>query len=139
MKYKKIENHYIVRIDKGEEVIAKITELCLKENIALGSITGIGATNNVTIGLYDTEAKKYNKNTLLEPLEITSLTGNISTMDGKPYLHLHITVGNKENIVYGGHLNECFISATCELHILKIDGEMDRYFDPEIGLNLYKI
>lgn len=137
MEYRKFNNHYVVRIDKGEEIIAKLTELCLKEQITLGSITGLGATDNVTVGLYDTVAKKYDKNTIKEPLEITSLVGNISTMNGDPYLHIHITVGNKDNIVYGGHLNECIISATCELHITKIEGVIDRYYDSEIGLNLY--
>lgn len=137
MKYKKFNNTYVVRIEKDEEVINKITELCNKENIKLGSITGIGATDKLTIGLFDTTSKKYHKTTLTGPMEITSLMGNISTKDGETYLHLHINVCNSDMHVYGGHLNECYISATCELHIIKIDGEVDRYFDESIGLNLY--
>lgn len=139
MKYKKFDNTYVVRIEKGEEVISKLTDLCNNENIKLGSITGIGATDKLVIGLFDTNSKQYHKTTLTGPMEITSLMGNVSTKDGETYLHIHINVCNADMQVYGGHLNECYISATCELHITKIDGEVDRYFDESIGLNLYKL
>ena len=139
MKYKKFDNTYVVRIEKDEEVISKLTELCNKESIKLGSIEGIGATDKLVIGLFDTNSKQYHKTTLTGPMEITSLMGNVSTKDGETYLHIHINVCNADMQVYGGHLNECYISATCELHITKIHGEVDRYFDESIGLNLYKL
>lgn len=40
--------------------------------------------------------------------------------------------------VFGGHLNEATVSATCEMVIQIIDGKVDRYFDEEIGLNLFR-
>jgi len=54
------------------------------------------------------------------------------------YLHLHITVSNHDLQVYGGHLNSVVISATCEMIIDVIEGEVDRAFSEEIGLNLLK-
>lgn len=138
MEYKKIKNQYIVRVDKGEEVLTQLMKLCQEEHIELGSIIGIGATNRVTIGLFDPTEKAYHKTTLEGPMEITSLIGNISTKDQEVYLHLHINICNKEMQVFGGHLNECFVSATCELHITVLEGTVNRKFDEEIGLNLYQ-
>ena len=138
MEYKKNNNHYVVRLDKGEEVLSKIKELCEKENIKCGSIVGIGATNKVKIGLFDTSLKEYHSKIIEEAMEITSLVGNISTMNNETYLHLHINVANSSLQVTGGHLNECYISATGELMITKIDLDVDRNFSEEIGLNLYK-
>ena len=133
----KYNNKYIVRIDKGEEVIKTITDICQKNNIKLGTITGLGATDKVTIGLFDTQKKEYQSTTLTGPMEITSLIGNISTKDKDVYLHIHINVANSDLKVFGGHLNECYISATCEVVIEKIDGFANRQFNEEIGLNLY--
>lgn len=139
MVYKKIDNTYIVRLNRGEEVISEITNLCIKENIKLGNISGLGATDNLTVGLYNVEEKKYHKNNLIGAYEITSIIGNISTMNNKPYLHIHVTVADQNSNAFGGHLNECHISATCEMIITKIDGEIDRFLDEETGLNLYNI
>lgn len=138
MKYKQSNNFYFVRIDRGEEVLAKLKEVCEKENITLGKIEGLGATDKLTIGLFDIQEKFYHKTTLTGPMEITSFIGNISTSNGKTYLHCHINVCNKNMQIFGGHLNECFISATGEFVITKAEGTVERELDKEIGLNLFK-
>lgn len=138
MKYLKKENKYIVRIDKDEEVIEQIKKLAIENNIKAGSITGIGATDKVKVGLFNTSTKEYLSKELVGAFEITSLVGNISRMNNEVYLHLHINVSDENLNVYGGHLNHCYISATCELIIEEINIDVDREFNEEIGLNLYK-
>ena len=54
------------------------------------------------------------------------------------YCHLHMSAGDENGHVFGGHLNEATVSATCEMVIEIIDGKVDRYFDEEIGLNLFR-
>lgn len=139
MEYKKMDNnHYVMRIDKEEEVLSKITEFCKKENVGCGSVVGLGASKYVKIGLYDVLEKKYHSTELSGPMEITSLVGNLSRKDGEVYLHFHINVCDENMHVYGGHLNECIIGATCELTITVIQGVVERKYDDELGLNLYK-
>ena len=137
MEYRKFENRYVVRIDRGEEVLEQISALCRTENITAGYAVGLGASNHVVIGLFDTDEKVYHKTELTGPMEITSLIGNISTQNGEPYLHFHINVCDESMQVRGGHLNVCEISATCEITIIKINGMVEREFSEEIGLNLY--
>ena len=69
-------------------------------------------------------------------MELTSLSGNVSSMDGEVYLHLHANFANEQNIVRGGHLNEATVSATAEIFITQTPGIIGRYFDEKIGLNL---
>ena len=138
MEYRKLGSQYIMRIDKGEEVLACVENMCRKEEIRVGSAVGLGATDRVTIGLFDTVNKQYKKRELTGPMEITSLVGNISTKDGETYLHFQINVCDEENRVMGGHLNECHVSATCEITVTKIDGCVEREMSREIGLNLYR-
>lgn len=139
MIYKKIDsNHYVIRIDKEEEVLDNITKLCKKEKIKAGSVVGLGAAKYIKIGLYDVVEKQYHSIEMEEPMEITSLVGNISQKDGEVYLHFHINVSNKDMKVYGGHLNSCVIGATCELVLTVLDGSIDREFNEELGLNLFK-
>ncbi len=138
MEYRIFGQTVVLRLEKGEEVIESITELCKKEDIKLGSISGLGAANYVTVGLFKIDEKKYYSNTFEEDFEITNLTGNISRMNGEVYLHIHGTFANIEGKCIGGHLNKAIISATSEIIINIINGEVDREFSEEIGLNLIK-
>ncbi len=139
MEYCKSGSLYIVRIDRGEEVISSLTEFCKKEKILSGQITGLGATDKVVIGLYSVATGEYRKTKLIGEMEITSLIGNISSKDGEPYLHIHINVCNPEMQIFGGHLNECHISATCELVVTPGDKKIERRLDAaQTGLNLYE-
>ena len=90
------------------------------------------------MGVFKTDEKKYYSNEFKGYFEIVSLTGTINTMDGEYYSHLHMSVGDDTGKVFGGHLNRAIVSATCEMIINIIGGNVDRYFDKEIGLNLFK-
>ena len=59
-------------------------------------------------------------------------------MNGAYYAHLHMSAGNEQGMVFGGHLNRAQISATCEMVITLIDGTVDRAFSEDIGLNLFR-
>ena len=138
MDYRRFENTLVVRIDRGEEILEKVKEIALKENILLANINALGAVNNFTVGVFKTEEKKYYSNDFKGNFEIVSLTGTINTMNGEFYSHLHMSAGDENGVVYGGHLNKAFVSATCEMIINIINGHVDRSFDEEIGLNLFK-
>ena len=136
MEYIKFEDTYVLRLNKNEEVITSIKTLCEKENIKLAEITGLGASNCVEIGVFNTETKEYNTKEFKGMFEITSLIGNVTQKDNDVYLHIHINFGDPEGNVKGGHLVKSVISATSEIIIRKINGKVDRKLSDEIGLNL---
>lgn len=138
MEYRRFKNKIVARIDKEEEILEKIKEIALKENIKLASISALGAINDFTVGVFKVDEKKYYSNVFKGIFEIVSLTGTISTMNNEVYAHIHMSAGNENGEVFGGHLNRAMVSATCEMVIDVIDGEVDRYFDEEVGLNLFK-
>ena len=106
----------------------------------MASVSALDTTNDFTVGVFKTKEKKYYANEFNgEDFEIVSLTGTISTMNDEYYAHLHMSAGDGDGHVFGGHLNKCIISATCEMVIYIIDGKVDRYFDEEIGLNLFNM
>lgn len=140
MEYRKIDdNHYAVKILKGEELIEQLIILCKKENIEAGEITGLGASNKVEIGLFNTNTKEYTTTIKEGMFEITSLIGNISRKEGEPYLHCHINFSDDTLMTYGGHLVKCYISATGEIIVTVLDGKIEREFNSEIGLNLFNL
>ena len=138
MEYRKFGDTYIVRIDRDEEVLTQLKVFAEREQVKLASITGLGAVKDFTVGVFDPSAKVYQSNRFQGVYEIVSLVGTINTMDGAFYCHVHMCAADQQGRAFGGHLNEATVSATCEMVIQIIDGKVDRYFDEEIGLNLFR-
>jgi len=138
MEYRRFGNTIVARLDKGEEVLTCIKELALKEDIKLANVNALGATNDFEVGVFNIEEKKYYSNFFKGNYEIVSLTGSINTMNDEFYTHIHMSCGDSEGKVVGGHLNKAVISATCEMFIYILDGKVDRFKDEETGLNLFK-
>ena len=136
MDYRKFGTTYVIRLDPGEEIIEKVLWLAAVEDIKLATVTGLGAVDNVTLGLFSPDTKQFKANMFHADFEIVSLTGTITTQKGRPYTHLHMAVGDLAGRCYGGHLNRAVVSATAELVIQTIPGQVDRQPNPQIGLNL---
>ncbi len=137
MEYRRFDKAIVMRIDRGEEILTQLKAMALKENIKLASVRALGATDDFTVGVFKVAEKKYYANHFIGDFEIVSLTGTISTMNDEYYAHLHMSAGDEQGRVFGGHLNEAIISATCEMVVEIIDGQVDRIRDEAVGLNLF--
>ena len=136
MEYRRFGNTIVARIDRGEEVLEQVKAIAQAEQIKLASVQALGAVGEFTVGVFHTAEKQYHANSFAGDFEIVSLVGTITTKDGEFYAHLHMSAGDTEGRVLGGHLNEAVISATCELVLEIMDGTVERRLDPETGLNL---
>ena len=137
MLYKQSGNIYMIRIDAGEEIVESLKKVCEDERIRLGRVEAIGATDHAVIGVYDLEKKEYYPEQIDEFMEIASLNGNITAMDGKPYIHLHATLADQRHVIHGGHVLEMRVGATCEMFVTVPDGEVGRQKDEGLGINLW--
>ena len=137
-KYVQDGDRYVVSIDNHQNVMEALTAFCLETGILAGEVSGIGAVNSATLRFLNPATKAYVDRTFNEQMEISSLVGNISEKDGKPYLHLHVNLGRSDYSVVGGHMLDCHINGACELFVTRYATRLGRRFDPETGLNLYE-
>ena len=96
----------------------------------------IGAAGKAVLGVYDPERKKYDQQTLEGKMEIVSLNGNLTRMNGEAYVHLHGAVSDATLRVTGGHVLELRISLTAEIFIRTLEVKTDRKKSEEFGINL---
>ena len=131
-------NRYIVSIDNHAELMEALMAFCRQLDVSCGQVRGIGAISEATFRMYDPATKQYVDRTFTEQMEITNITGNISSKDGQPYLHVHVTCSREDYSCVGGHLLSARINGACELLVDSFgDTSAERRFDPETGLNLY--
>ncbi len=127
---------YFIRLDAGEKIIESLGSLCEQDKITAGFLNGLGAVREAELGWFDGEAKEHRILRVQEPCEIISLYGNVSVLDGHPFLHCHIALGGRAFGVRGGHLREAVVSATCEITLTRFFDEIGRKKDDATGLFL---
>jgi hypothetical protein len=135
MEYRGYQEDLVIRLDKGDKIVESILTVAEKEGIALASVTGIGAVDEMSVGVFDLATSQYDHFDYNHNHEINCLTGNLTRKDGKPYLHLHITATGASGLVVGGHLFEATVSLTAEIMLHVIDGVVERRYDPVLGIN----
>ena len=156
MEYKKIGETYYIRMDRGDEIIGNILEVCRKESIPSAIFSGIGGCSNAELQVFIPETGSFETEQLEGMLELVSLNGNVvSGDDGQLYHHTHALLsfkgGNRDvdNIVgghqdgqhgmAGGHLKSTTVLYTAEIELRPtIGGSIGRKFDPETGTGFWE-
>ncbi len=132
----KDEHNYILRFDQDDELIQGLTQFCKTENIQAGLFHAIGSSKEVILSWYNIKNKKYTDKMFQEELEISSLTGNVATLKGESYIHMHGCFSNEAMQTYAGHIKKLIVGATCEVVLQTLQGRVERSHSEEIGLNL---
>lgn len=136
MFFRKIPNGYLVRLEKGEEVIESFIKLAHEEKIPGGFLYGLGAVKEVTLGYFDVAKREYLKRDFDDEYEVTSLVGDIYYFEGKAGVHAHVNLSGPDFNSIGGHLYKAIITATGEFFIYTTDDTLKRKKDPSSGLNV---
>lgn len=136
---KNIGNVIVLRPEIGEEIVSCVSEVCTAQNLKSAVIHGIGAVKSAKIGLFDFDKGEYKENEFNQFMELTSLEGNMTKMNGETYIHLHANFGDESGRAFGGHLKEAVIGATGEIFIFPLDEEITRFHDNVTGLNLLEL
>ncbi len=132
-------SRYLLVLDRDEELVSTVTAFLAERGIMGGTVTGIGALKNHTLGFFDVESQEYLKRTFEENMELGNLTGTIGSVDGKPFLHAHATVCGPELIAFTGHLFKAEVAVTAELIVTDFETELPRALDEDFGLNLFRV
>ena len=138
MEYRMFGDTALLRLDLGDEVLDRLAEVCRRENIRLGTVSGLGAVDKATIGLYEVPTRQYHATELDGEYEISALTGNVTRKGDEVYLHLHAVFSGAGGESFGGHLTSAHICATGEIFIHRLEGEVGRAICPDTGLNIMK-
>jgi len=134
MQTKEDKNIIFVRLFTGEDVNKQLKETCKLHKVKTAVIlSGIGQLKTAKLGYFKKKGD-YTPKTFDKPLEILSLTGNISKDDNDYNLHLHAVLGDEKKNAIGGHFVEGTVGITGEIVLLKTDIAAKRKLDEETGL-----
>lgn len=131
---------YVLRLIRGENVFSTIMHFCEQRRIEHAVFSAIGAVNDVTLGYYDLGAKQYGSRKYETEHEVASMTGNVSLVEGKPFLHIHAVLSGiapgTENECIGGHVFAATVAVTLEVYLTAFNEPISRTHDDDVGLKL---
>ena len=131
--------NFLVRAEHDSDLVQFVTELAEKKGITVATFTAIGALKCAKLGFYDQERQEYREMILDSPHEIASCVGNISVKDGRPFVHAHAVLADKNGNTKAGHLLEGVVFAA-EVHLRELKGaKLERKYDKVTGLSLWDI
>lgn len=126
------------QLPTGTDLYEGLSEIVRRENIRFGRIQAIGATTHAVVAYYDQKLKNYLPLEFEGGMEILSCTGNISMRDGKPFVHIHLLLGDCDGNVFGGHVLPGTKVFALEVFIDEYEGsEFVREKDERTGLFLW--
>lgn len=128
------------RLPKGADLLESLSDICIKQEVTVGTVMVIGAVNRAVFSYYDQATKSYIDHPPIEEgMEIVSATGNISLKNGVPFVHMHVIYSGADGKCVGGHLISGARVFSCEYFITLMKGlRLERVFDEETGLHLWK-
>ena len=95
MHFQKTSQGYVVRLQKGEEIMESLTRFMDDRGIGAGFVLGLGAVTDVALGFFNAETREYTRKEYHEEYELVNLTGNLSYDGGSPRLHAHVVISGQ--------------------------------------------
>lgn len=125
-------------LPRGARIPDDIVRIAKEEGIQTASVVAIGGVSELALAYFDHKEKSYEERRFEEFLEVTSLAGNITLKDGKPFLHAHGNFGRRDLSVVGGHIMSAVVFPLLEVTLDPTSNTAIREFDKETGLNLIR-
>ena len=142
MDYRTYGEACYVRIDRGEEIIASVLDVCRKEGFGSVTFSGIGGCSDAEIQTFIPEEGAFETRHLHGMLELVSFIGNvISDEAGELHIHAHASFAHKEgdeHRISAGHVKSITVSYTAENELRPIVGGCIKMkHDPETGTGFW--
>ena len=126
MDYRKLGSSYYIRMDKGDEIVASIREVCRREGVMSATFSGIGGCQDAQIQVFRPERGEFETERFEGLLELVSLTGNvIARDDGELSHHAHALFayqGDDGQRIAAGHLKSTTVLFTAEIELRPVEG-----------------
>lgn len=106
---------YVLIFAKGDEIVSGLTEFAQKYNVKSAHYQAIGDALSAKVGVFDYDRKAFKVIPFPDPIEVTSLTGDIAVYNGNPVAHTHVNLATFDGLIHGGHLFELVSGPTIEL------------------------
>ena len=133
---REVPRRFVLVFETGDDVMGELQRFVEEQNVMAAFFHGLGGFQHATVGFYNLANKQYEPIEIDQQAELLSLNGNVAIYDGKPKLHIHVSLGRRDGSAIGGHLLQATVRPTLEIVLDELAGNLHRTDRPEIGIPL---
>lgn len=127
--------NYLIKLQKGEKLMASLNQFAEETKLEGGWINILGSALGMTLGFYDLDKKQYQWQDFDGLYEIAGITGNLAYDEqNQPIFHLHGTFAGRDFKAIGGHVKDLTAGATVEVFIHRAFKPVKRTHNDASGL-----
>ncbi len=150
MEYRCVGDKIAVRLDEGEDLVAKLLSLVRDEGIGFAVVnTGCGTVSRVFLGTYDPDKRENYENNYCDVYDLAALSGVLGGA-GEPWADLRAVIANvrlhsdirgfgenvtdrEPGVAYGGKLKSARVRVGCAvvLERLELAAHLAGYLPPD--------
>lgn len=129
----------VARLPHDADLLEAVAAVADEQGITTADVRGIGALKRARLAYYDQSARTYGELAVDQPVELVSLTGNVSRREGRTAVHVHAALADREGRTWGGHVQPGCVVFAGELVLTELVGEsLERVHDETTGLPLWR-
>lgn len=142
MDYRKYGETWYIRMDRGDEVVRGILDVCEREGIRSAVFSGIGGLSKAEIQTFLPEKGAFETEAIEGMLELVCLNGNVIVdADGRRHQHTHAMLSYRDGEAHravGGHVKSLTVLYTAEIELRPVSGgQIGWRFNPETGTGFW--
>jgi uncharacterized protein len=105
---------FIVVLKPGDEVLRCLIQFAREQEVDTAVVSGVGTISELELGTGGPD-RGQRRHQWREPLEVCSLTGTLTLVDGEPFPHLHGSFARRDSSLVGGHVYQAVCATGTQL------------------------
>jgi uncharacterized protein len=114
---------YLLYLEPDDELLRCLIQFARDQEVDTAIVSGLGSVCELELGTGGGRDREHRRRLLQEPLEICSLSGTLTLVDGEPFPHLHGSFARQDHSLIGGHIYEAVCATGAEV-ALQVSADM---------------
>jgi predicted DNA-binding protein with PD1-like motif len=110
-----------VSLERGEDLLDGLNRAVAELGLEAATLQVIGGLEQARLGYFDPATGEYLP-IEVGHVEISAGLGNVSIREGRPFIHLHLVVSDRDGASLGGHAMEGCRAYVVEAYFRRLEG-----------------
>ncbi|HKT72367.1 MAG TPA: DUF296 domain-containing protein [Steroidobacteraceae bacterium] len=106
---------YELVLEPGDEAVTCLNRFVCAQGLGAARFTALGGFSEIVLGFFALDGDRYVSIPIQEPLELSSLVGDVTVSNGEPKVHPRVVITRADGSAWGGELLEAYVRPSLQV------------------------